>query len=66
MKKHRCRKEDIDWDGNISDRFITEDGLGWFGKCRQCGRKVYEIYAQLSCLHDANTHEDLAENCEEK
>ncbi len=57
---HRCRKADIDWDRKVSEDFVSEDGLGWFGTCHECGRRVYEIYTQRGGLQDAQSGDNLS------
>ena len=54
--KHDCDKGDIDWASNPS---IDHDaGIHWNGVCRECKRKVFEVYEQTDELYSRKQYED--------
>ena len=58
-KKHICTKADIDWDDEPTTGEGDGEGVNWYGKCRVCGREVYEVYIQTEELFDAATQEEV-------
>lgn len=65
-KNHRCEKHDINWNRDVSNVGVEDECVRWYGKCSQCGRRVYELYCQMDELYDAATDEDIHDVAEEE
>lgn len=55
-KKHICDKMNIIWN---KKPIPSDNDIEWHGICRECKRKVFEVYYQSDELYDLETEKEI-------